>query len=106
MSSGYGEIVKAPVLSRYARGAFNAHPSLLPSYRGRHAVIQWAIDEGERVLGVTIHRMSSVVDQGDLIMMRSCRFGPELCYSEISETLSRIASEMLVELIYRISAGI
>ena len=45
------EILNVPRL-----GAFNMHGSLLPKYRGR-APINWAVLNGEKETGVTLHHM-------------------------------------------------
>lgn len=95
--SGYGRILTRAILARFPQGVFNAHLSLLPAYRGRHAV-QWAIARGERELGVTIHRMTPEIDQGDILMTRSRRFGLEHAYPRISRDLAEMAADMLVEL--------
>ena len=61
--SGYGGILGEELLRAFPGGCYNAHPSLLPKYRGRHA-IQWAIASGERELGVSIHTMTPAIDRG------------------------------------------
>ncbi len=95
--SGYGKVLKESLINAFPRGAFNAHPSLLPDYRGRHA-IQWAIACGEKELGVTIHRMTAEVDQGDYLLVRKRRFGINEKCPEISQELAEMAADMLVEL--------
>lgn len=70
LCSGYGQIVSNTTLESFTGGAFKAHPSLLPAYRGRHA-IQWAIAEGEREFGVTIHRMTDIIETGEIMLSRS-----------------------------------
>jgi len=52
------EVLKAPRL-----GSFNLHPGPLPAYAGLNSV-SWAIYNGERSHGVTLHRMEPVVDSG------------------------------------------
>jgi methionyl-tRNA formyltransferase len=47
-------------------GAVNIHPSLLPKYRGR-AAINWAIINGEKEFGLTIHFIDNDVDTGEII---------------------------------------
>src|SRR3974390_1227130 len=72
--SGYGGILKEELLRAFPRGCYNAHPSLLPKYRGRHA-IQWAIASGERELGVTLHDMFPEIDKGEAVLVRRRYFG-------------------------------
>ncbi len=44
----------------------NTHPSLLPEYRGVHA-LAWAMINMEKELGFTIHLMNEYVDDGDIL---------------------------------------
>jgi UDP-4-amino-4-deoxy-L-arabinose formyltransferase/UDP-glucuronic acid dehydrogenase (UDP-4-keto-hexauronic acid decarboxylating) len=55
-----GEIVEAP---RF--GSFNLHPGPLPRYAGLNAP-SWAIYRGEKVHGVTLHRMLAGIDTGTI----------------------------------------
>jgi methionyl-tRNA formyltransferase len=45
---------------------FNIHNSLLPKYRGLHA-FSWALINGEREVGYTIHRAEKKLDSGDIL---------------------------------------
>ncbi|HUH67034.1 MAG TPA: formyltransferase family protein, partial [Syntrophales bacterium] len=47
-------------------GAYNLHGSLLPAYRGRTPV-NWAIVNGEKETGVTLHHMTGKPDAGDIV---------------------------------------
>lgn len=53
-----------PDLPKY--GCINIHASLLPKYRGA-APIQQAVIDGEKESGVTIMRMGTGLDTGDMI---------------------------------------
>jgi methionyl-tRNA formyltransferase len=56
----------AGVLDTATRGALNMHGSLLPKYRGR-APVNWAILQGARETGATLHYMVSRADAGDIV---------------------------------------
>jgi len=62
----YRNIIKADLLSIPPMGAINLHGSLLPKYRGR-VPINWAIINGEKTSGVTLHYMNERADAGDII---------------------------------------
>lgn len=47
-------------------GVTNLHPSLLPKYRGRYSNV-WAIFNGEKEHGVTLHWMDGGIDTGPII---------------------------------------
>jgi methionyl-tRNA formyltransferase len=58
------QIFPAEVLEIPTRGCLNMHPGLLPEYAGLHTH-QWAIRNGERSFGATLHWMTPQVDAGD-----------------------------------------
>jgi len=62
----YRSMLGAPLLSSARRGALNMHGSLLPKYRGR-APVNWAILNGERETGATLHYMVERADAGDIV---------------------------------------
>jgi len=62
----YRSMLKAPLLASARRGAFNMHGSLLPKYRGR-APVNWAILNGERETGATLHQMVERADAGAIV---------------------------------------
>lgn len=104
LCSGYGKILSAELLARFPRGAFNAHPSLLPEYRGRHA-IQWAIANGETRFGVSVHHMTRQIDVGGVVAVSEVFFGIETRLLDVSIALAELASTMLVELAVSIDEG-
>jgi len=59
-------IIHPEVLPACKLGAFNLHPGPLPRYAGLNAV-SWAIFRGERMHGVTVHRMAPGVDTGPIV---------------------------------------
>lgn len=62
----YRYIIPSPLISLATLGVVNLHPSLLPKYRGQ-APINWAIINGERILGLTAHFVDEGIDSGDII---------------------------------------
>lgn len=60
----YHSIIREELLFRYS--IINTHGALLPEYRGRSS-INWAIINGERETGVTVHYIDAKVDTGDII---------------------------------------
>lgn len=62
----YRELLCDDILQCAKAGAFNLHGSLLPAYRGR-APLNWVLVNGETETGVTLHRMLSRADAGNII---------------------------------------
>jgi methionyl-tRNA formyltransferase len=62
----YRYLLPRSILELPRLGAYNMHGSLLPRYRGR-APVNWAILNGERVTGASLHVMTESPDAGDLV---------------------------------------
>jgi methionyl-tRNA formyltransferase len=62
----YRNMITPAVLEIPRRGAFNLHGSYLPKYRGR-APVNWAVINGERETGATLHDMVDKPDAGAIV---------------------------------------
>jgi methionyl-tRNA formyltransferase len=62
----YRQMLGQPLLDIPRLGALNMHGSLLPKYRGR-APVNWAVINGERETGATLHHMTARPDAGDIV---------------------------------------
>ncbi len=62
----YRKLLSSELLDIPNKGAFNLHGSLLPKYRGR-CPVNWAILNGERETGVTLHEMTVRPDAGAIV---------------------------------------
>lgn len=67
-------------------GSVNLHPSLLPKYRGA-APINWAIIRGETETGVSVFRLTTRVDAGDLLFQEVVEIGPDETAGELTDRL-------------------
>ena len=63
-------ILRGDLLAVYAGRIINFHPSLLPSYPGRHAIDR-AVAAGEQLLGNTAHIVTDCVDAGPIILQHT-----------------------------------
>lgn len=70
ITCAYGQIVPDDILKYPSHGCINVHASLLPKLRGG-APIQHAIMDGYKETGVTIMKMSSKMDAGDIISQQA-----------------------------------
>jgi len=66
---GFNWKLSASVLGTPRFGVVNVHTSLLPGYRGPAPVL-WAIRNGDREIGVTVHRMDERFDTGPILAQR------------------------------------
>lgn len=71
--AGYMRIVGDVLLGAYGGRIINIHPSLLPAFRGAHAIEQ-ALEYGVKVFGVTIHYVNGELDGGRIIAQRAFEY--------------------------------
>jgi methionyl-tRNA formyltransferase len=75
-------------------GAINGHPSLLPRYRGPSPVA-WAIRNGDRQIGFTLHRMDAELDTGAILAQGSIPLEDEHSYEELEPKFAEAVGELL-----------
>jgi methionyl-tRNA formyltransferase len=102
--AAYGQILSKDVLGVPPRGGINVHASLLPKYRGA-APIAWAIYHGETHTGVTIIRMTTGLDAGDMLAQEAVEIGPEETAGEIEARLAPLGARLALEVVGRLKAG-
>lgn len=90
----YGAILKQALLEQARFGAFNVHASLLPKYRGA-APIQRAIQQGEKVTGVTIMQMDSGMDTGPILLQRALAIGYDDTAQSVHDQLADMGGDLI-----------
>ena len=74
----YHQILKAGDIGKATHAAINLHMAPLPEYRGSNQ-FSFAIIEGKKEFGTTIHLMDTRIDHGDILFQK--RFAiPEGCW--------------------------
>ena len=71
--AGYMRIIGETLLSRYGGRIINIHPSLLPAFKGAHAVEQ-AVEYGVKIYGITIHWVDESLDGGRIIAQQAFEY--------------------------------
>ena len=71
--AGYMRIVGETLLGAYEGRIINIHPSLLPAFKGAHAV-EDAVAYGVKVFGISIHYVNSDLDGGKIIAQRAFEY--------------------------------
>ncbi|HUQ63499.1 MAG TPA: phosphoribosylglycinamide formyltransferase [Acidimicrobiales bacterium] len=64
--AGFMTILEKPIFDAFPDAVLNTHPSLLPSFKGAHAVAE-ALAAGVKVTGCTIHLATPDVDSGPIL---------------------------------------
>ena len=102
--AGYMRIVGDTLLTAYGGRIVNIHPSLLPSFKGAHAV-EDAVAYGVKVYGITIHWVNAELDGGRIIAQHAFpyegsdpaevhRLGQVIEHELYVETINKILCEL------------
>lgn len=100
----FGQIIPQTILDFPVYGCINVHASLLPKYRGA-APIQWAVIDGEPESGVTIMRMDTGVDTGDMISKAVVPLAADETGGSLFDKLSDAGAKLLVKTLPSLEAG-
>ena len=75
-------------------GAYNIHPSYLPKYRGPVPLF-WQFYYGESNTGISIHKLSEDLDQGDIAAQESVPFNDGFSTADATSSIATTAADML-----------
>jgi len=65
--AGYMRLVSFYFIQQYPNKILNIHPSLLPSFKGMHAIKE-AFDYGAKITGPTVHIVTEAMDDGPIVL--------------------------------------
>lgn len=74
--AGWMRIVTSVLIDAFPDRVLNIHPSLLPSFRGAHAIEQ-AFNAGVKITGCTVHLVRLEVDSGPILIQAAVPILPE-----------------------------
>lgn len=101
--AGYMRILSPELLGRYGGRIINIHPSLLPAFKGAHAIRE-AFESGARVYGVTVHRVDETLDGGAIIAQRGLHYeGRDI--AELERMIHELEHELYVDVINGLLEG-
>lgn len=94
--AAYGLLLPQPILDIPRLGSINTHASLLPRWRGA-SPITYAILAGDSETGVTLMQIDQGLDTGAILTARSIPIAPDDTTGSLTEKLSRLGAELLLE---------
>lgn len=100
----YRSMVKQDILDIPAKGSYNLHGSLLPSYRGR-CPVNWVLVNGEQETGVTLHQMVPQADAGDIVVQQKVAITDEDTAVSLYEKMTAAAQTLLAQALPALKAG-
>ncbi len=104
LSIAYNQIFRRALLELPRLGLLNFHAGLLPFYRGRN-VINWAIINGERDLGLTAHFVDEGIDTGDLLLQRRVPIGWTDGYGDVLCRAVRALPSLVIDALDLVAGG-
>lgn len=102
--AAFGQILRPAVLELPPHGCINVHASLLPRWRGASPIVA-AVLHGDEEAGVTIMKMDPGMDTGPMLSMRSIPIQPEDTAGSLSEKLSQLGADLLMDTLPGYLAG-
>ncbi len=100
----FGQILSNDILDVPAMDALNVHYSLLPELRGP-APVQYALMRGYEKTGVTLQKMASEVDAGDIYAQREVRVEDHDNADTLCRKLTDLGVQMLEEELPKVYTG-
>ncbi len=100
--AGFMRVIKAPFIQTFEGRIINLHPSLLPSFKGLHAVRQ-AYDYGVKITGCTVHFVTEDVDGGPIIDQAAVRIENKDTLETLEEKVHAAEHRLLPEVVARLS---
>jgi len=102
--AGFMTILEKPIFDAYPGRVINTHPSLLPSFRGAHAVAD-ALAAGVKVTGCTIHVTTPDVDNGPILAQEAVPVLDDDTVESLHERVKEVEHRIYPEVLRRLVGG-
>jgi phosphoribosylglycinamide formyltransferase-1 len=102
--AGFGTIVTESFHLAYPGRVLNTHPSLLPDYKGWHAVAQ-ALESGVGETGCTVHVATEELDDGPILAQRRVPIEPGDTEDTLHERIKAVERELYPLVVGRVMAA-
>ncbi|MBN1995116.1 MAG: hypothetical protein JW953_20660 [Anaerolineae bacterium] len=98
------QLIKRNLINLPSQGTLNIHPALLPRNRGLWPYF-WAVANGEKESGVTIHWVDEKFDTGDLLLQEKIAIDPTGTLTSLQYKSAVVGADMLVKAVNLVAAG-
>ncbi len=86
--AGWMRVISPKLINEFPRRIINLHPSLLPKYKGLHA-IERALESGDEMTGVTVHYVNEELDGGEIILQEEVPILPDDDVKSLTKAIQR-----------------
>lgn len=104
LSINYLFIIEKDLIDVPRNVAINIHGSKLPKYRGRAPHI-WAIINGEKSIGITIHKIDEGCDTGDIILQKDFELSNRITGGDVLKIFEREYPVLILDVLTSIENG-
>jgi UDP-4-amino-4-deoxy-L-arabinose formyltransferase/UDP-glucuronic acid dehydrogenase (UDP-4-keto-hexauronic acid decarboxylating) len=101
----YRDLVNQEILDIPKTASLNLHGSLLPAYRGR-CPVNWVLVNGEQQTGVTLHRMTTKPDAGEILAQQAVAISPEDTALTLHGKLTVATARLLEQALPKLKSGV
>lgn len=84
VSMSFNQIFKDRIINVPKFKTINCHAGKLPFYRGRN-ILNWALINGEKEFGITVHYVDKGIDTGDIILQKCFDIKEKDTYKDLLE---------------------
>tara|TARA_B100000965_G_scaffold195317_1_gene163195 strand:+ start:2247 stop:2798 length:552 start_codon:yes stop_codon:yes gene_type:complete len=86
--AGYMQVISPEFVKAFPNRIINLHPSLLPKYKGLHAIEQ-ALESGDTETGCTVHYVNDELDSGEVILQLKVPIEPDDTVETLTPKIQR-----------------
>ena len=102
--AGWMRIVSPKLINAFPNRIINLHPSMLPKYKGLHA-IERALDSGDEMTGVSVHYVNEELDGGEVILQSEVPILPSDDLDTLTKAIQRREYYLLPKAIEHVKQG-
>ncbi len=103
--AGFGTVLSTPLHEAFSGRVLNTHPSLLPDFKGWHAVAQ-ALEAGVSESGCTVHVATEALDDGPILAQRRVPVLEGDDEQRLHERIKAVERELYPQVVTRVMASL
>ncbi|MCE2927635.1 MAG: phosphoribosylglycinamide formyltransferase [Rickettsiales bacterium] len=101
--AGFMRLLSSEFVEKWQRRMINIHPSLLPKFKGAHA-IRDALAAGEKVTGCSVHYVVAEMDAGEIILQEEVEIRPGDTHDTLAARIHAAEHRIYVEAVRRLAS--
>jgi len=105
ISLAFNQILRPQLLGKFPLGVINVHAGKLPEFRGRN-ILNWALINDAREIGVTCHYIDEGIDTGDIIRQATFPVTDSDDYGTVLSKAFELCPKILLESLKDIKDGV